>query len=308
MYDLNTAMQLASLLLIFVSFFLFIERIERRKLSYSYASSTFKKINKQQLKGFKNLLAFFFCFTPLFVGFLMPIMEISNWAINYTSENFFSDIFLKSFFNTIILGIMAGIICTLFAFLFNFLKRFETGNYLKGISFILSMGYAIPGLVLAVGIIQLFSLLDNNFLRSYFDLILTGSIVGLLLAYIIKSYALANNSIESGYERINDAIDDVSLSLKVSKLKIFFQVHMPLLKTSILTSLVLVISEVIKELPATLILRPFNFDTLAVTTYIYAAEERMFEAATPAIMIVLIGLVPIFFLSKIIRESRPGKT
>ena len=117
-----------------------------------------------------------------------------------------------------------------------------------------------------------------------------------------------SNSIESGYERINHATDDVSLSLKVSKLKIFFQVHMPLLKTSILTSLILVISEVIKELPATLILRPFNFDTLAVTTYIYAAEERMFEAATPAILIVLIGLIPIFFLSKIIRESRPGNT
>ena len=308
MYDLNTAMQLASLLLIFVSFFLIIERIERRKLSYSYASSTFKTVDKQKLKGLKNFLAFIFCFIPLFIGFLMPIIEISNWAINYTSENFFSDIFIKSFINTILLGIVAGIICTLFAFLFNFLKRFETGNYLKGISFLLSMGYAIPGLVLAVGIIQFFSFLDNNFLRSYFDLIITGSIMGLLMAYIIKSYALANNSIESGYERINHATDDVSLSLKVSKLKIFFQVHMPLLKTSILTSLILVISEVIKELPATLILRPFNFDTLAVTTYIYAAEERMFEAATPAILIVLIGLIPIFFLSKIIRESRPGNT
>ena len=307
MYDLNTAMQLASLLLIFISFFLFLERIERRKLSYSYASSTFKTVKMHKLKGYKNLLAFLFCFTPLFIGFLIPMMEISNWAINYTSENFFSDIFLKSFINTVILGILAGIICTLFAFFFNFLKRFETGSYLKGISFLLSMGYAIPGLVLAVGIIQFFSLLDNNFLSS-FNLILTGSIVGLLLAYVIKSYALANNSIEAGYERINNAIDDVSLSLKVSKFKIFFQVHVPLLKTSILTSLLLVISEVIKELPATLILRPFNFDTLAVTTYVYAAEERMFEAATPAIMIVLIGLVPIFFLSRIIRESRPGKT
>ena len=307
MYDLNTAMQLASLLLIFISFFLFLERIERRKLSYSYASSTFKTVKMHKLKGYKNLLAFLFCFTPLFIGFLIPMTEISNWAINYTSENFFSDIFLKSFINTVILGILAGIICTLFAFFFNFLKRFETGSYLKGISFLLSMGYAIPGLVLAVGIIQFFSLLDNNFLSS-FNLILTGSIVGLLLAYVIKSYALANNSIEAGYERINNAIDDVSLSLKVSKFKIFFQVHVPLLKTSILTSLLLVISEVIKELPATLILRPFNFDTLAVTTYVYAAEERMFEAATPAIMIVLIGLVPIFFLSRIIRESRPGKT
>ena len=307
MYDLNTAMQLASLLLIFISFFLILERIERRKLSYSYASSTFKTVKKHKLEGYKNLLAFLFCFTPLFIGFLIPMIEISNWAINYTSEHFFSDIFLKSFINTVILGILAGIICTLFAFFFNFLKRFETGSYLKGISFLLSMGYAIPGLVLAVGIIQFFSLLDNNFLSS-FNLILTGSIVGLLLAYVIKSYALANNSIEAGYERINNALDDVSLSLKVSKFKIFFQVHVPLLKTSILTSLLLVISEVIKELPATLILRPFNFDTLAVTTYVYAAEERMFEAATPAIMIVLIGLVPIFFLSRIIRESRPGKT
>ena len=124
------------------------------------------------------------------------------------------------------------------------------------------------------------------------------------MAYIIKSYALANNSIESGYERINHATDDVSLSLKVSKLKIFFQVHMPLLKTSILTSLILVISEVIKELPATLILRPFNFDTLAVTTYIYAAEERMYQAALPSLAIVIIGIIPIIFLTKMIRSSR----
>jgi iron(III) transport system permease protein len=129
-----------------------------------------------------------------------------------------------------------------------------------------------------------------------------------LLAYVIKAYALANNSIESGFRRIDRTVDDVSLSLGTSKLKIFFKIHFPLMKTSILTSLILVISEIIKELPATLILRPFNFDTLAVTTYIYAAEERMFEAATPAMMIVLIGLIPIFFLSKIIRESRPGST
>ncbi len=306
MYDLKTAMQLASLLLIFVSVFLLLEKVERRKLSYSYASSTFKPIDKQKLKGTKNLLAFFFCFTPLLIGFLLPIFEITNWALNYTSENFFSKVFLNSLMNTIMLGVAAGIICTFFAFVFNFLKRFEKGIFLKGLSFSLPMGYAIPGLVLAVGIIQFFTFVDNNFLGPNFSLIITGSIVGLLLAYIMKSYALANNSIESGYERISHAIDDVSLSLKVSKFKIFSQVHLPLIKTSLLTSLVLVISEVIKELPATLILRPFNFDTLAVTTYIYAAEERMFEAATPAMMIVLIGLVPIFFLSKIIRDSRPG--
>ena len=306
MYDLNTAMQLSSLLLIFVAIFLLVERLERNKLAYSYAGSTFKPINKIKLKGWKNYLAFIFCFVPLFIGFFLPILEILNWAINYTSESFFSNNFLSSFFNTIFLGLLAGIICTSFAFLFNFLKRFERGTFLKTISFVLSLGYAIPGLVLAVGIIQFFSMLDNNFLRSFLDFVLTGSILGLLLAYVVKAYALANNSIESGFQRIDSAIDDISLSLGTNKTKMFFKVHFPLMKTSILTSLILVISEIIKELPATLILRPFNFDTLAVTTYIYAAEERMFEAATPAMMIVLIGLIPIFFLSKIIKDSRPG--
>ena len=127
------------------------------------------------------------------------------------------------------------------------------------------------------------------------------------MAYVIKSYALASSTIESGYQRINSRVDDVARTLKTSGWSLLAQVHMPLLKTSFLTSMLLVVSEVIKELPATLILRPFNFDTLAVSTYIYASEERMFEAAAPSIAIVLVGLVPIFFLTKTIRSSRPGK-
>ena len=102
-------------------------------------------------------------------------------------------------------------------------------------------------------------------------------------------------------------MEDIAKTLTASNFKILFQVHLPLLKTSFLTSALLVISEVIKELPATLILRPFNFDTLAVSTYIYASEERMFEAAAPSIAIVLVGLIPIYFLTKAIRSSRPGK-
>ena len=101
-------------------------------------------------------------------------------------------------------------------------------------------------------------------------------------------------------------MDDVAITLKNSGFKLLGRVHLPLLKTSFLTSILLVISEVIKELPATLILRPFNFDTLAVSTYIYASEERMFEAAAPAIAIVIVGLIPIIFLTRTIRESRPG--
>ena len=308
MYDLNTAMQLSSILMIFIVFFILIERYERNRMSFTYAGSTFKKTSKKKLRGFKSLCAFVFCFSPLFIGFILPIIELTNWAIFYPSEYFFSTNILSSLFNTATMGLIAGIICTIFALFINFLNRFGGGNFLKLSSQFLSLGYALPGLVLAVGIIQFFSLIDNNLSKYFLGFSLVGSLLGLLLAYIIKAYALANNTIESGFQRISNSIDDVSLSLNGSKLKIFYKVHMPLMKTSIFTSLLLVISEVIKELPATLILRPFNFDTLAVTTYIYAAEERMYEAASPAIMIVLTGLIPIIFLSQLIRDSRPGKS
>ena len=167
------------------------------------------------------------------------------------------------------------------------------------------MGYGLPGIILAIGIMQLFIFLDNYII--FLNFVFTGSILGLLIAYVIKAYALANTSIESGYIRISPYMEDIAKTLTASNFKILLQVHLPLLKTSFLTSALLVISEVIKELPATLILRPFNFDTLAVSTYIYASEERMFEAAAPSIAIVLVGLIPIYFLTKAIRSSRPGK-
>ena len=306
MYDLNTAMQLSSFLLIFVAIFIFIERSERRKMSYSYSSSTFKKTASIKLEGSKNCFALRFCFFPLFIGFILPVIELINWAIFFPSENFLSNNLISTLFNTIILGFTAGILCTIFALVINFLKRFDKGWFLGFFSQFLTLGYALPGIILAIGIIKFFSFLDSSLINTFLKLTLLGSLIGLMLAYVIKAYALASNTIESGFQRINSSIDDISLSLKKTKFEIFLKIHMPLMKTSILTSLLLVISEVIKELPATLILRPFNFDTLAVTTYIYASEERMYEAASPAIMIVLIGLIPIIFLSKIIRDSRPG--
>jgi iron(III) transport system permease protein len=169
----------------------------------------------------------------------------------------------------------------------------------------LSLGYAVPGLILAVGMVQLMVYLDT-FLFSGLDIVLTGSIFGLMIAYVIKTYALANSSIESGYQRISNSMDESSRLLGISGWRMLINVHSPLMKTALLTSVLLVMSDVVKELPATLILRPFNFETLAVSTYTYASEERMLQAAAPAIAIVIIGLIPIIFLSKMIRSSRPN--
>lgn len=305
LYDLQTAMQLSSLLLIFITFFIFIERLSRKNISYTSGSPIYGEIIKVKLKGYKNILAFLICLIPLLVGFVLPILELSNWAINYKLD-FFNKDFLKNSANTIYLAVIAAIFCTFLTLLMNFSIRVQKNNFLFFMSSSLTLGYAIPGLILAIGIMQIFNFLDNYFFSTLFNFVLTGSILGLVIAYIIKAYALSNSVIEPAYLRVSPYMDDIAKTLNASNLKLLKNIHLPLLKTSFLTSIVLVISEVIKELPATLILRPFNFDTLAVSTYIYASEERMYEAAAPSIAIVLVGLIPIYFLSKTIRSSRPG--
>ena len=306
LYDLQTAMQLSSLLLIFVTFFIFLERLSRKNLSYTSGAPVYGEMTQIKLKGFKNIFASFICFIPLFIGFILPILELMNWAINYKLD-FFNEEFIKNSVNTIYLAILAALFCTLLSLIMNFSIRLKNNKFLPYMSSSLTLGYAVPGLILAIGIMQIFNFLDNYIFYSNFNFIITGSIFGLIIAYIIKAYALSNSVIESGFLRVSPFMDDIAKTLNASNFKLLRSIHLPLLKTSFLTSIILVISEVIKELPATLILRPFNFDTLAVSTYIYASEERMFEAAAPSIAIVLVGLVPIFFLTKTIRSSRPGK-
>ena len=303
MYDLTTAMQLASMLLIFITFCLIIERTSRRNASYDSVSSNFKPSPVQKLDSLKSFACFLVCFLPIFIGFLLPILEILNWALSFNS-GFFDKHFLSISSNTILLSVTSAILCTFIAMMINFSIRYKNSPVLKSINPFLNIGYAVPGLILAVGIVQLFVFVDSKLLISLEGYFLTGSIFGLIFAYVIKSYALANSTYEAGYQKINKAIDDSARVLKSGGFNLLYRVHFPILKTSFFTSILLVTSEVVKELPATLILRPFNFETLAVSTYIYASEERMIEAAAPATAIILIGLIPIYFISKMIRASR----
>ena len=305
LYDLQTAMQLASLLLLVIVIFYILERNNRGNELYSSSNSTFSPNIVQNLYGINALLAFSLCFIPIFIGFLLPIIELSIWAYEVNLK-FFDANFINTFTNTIGLSLVTGLVCAALALLINFSVRYKPLFVINRLSSLLSVGYAVPGLILAVGIVQLFVYLDNSVFSSL-DVVLTGSLFGLILAYVIKTYALANSSIESGYERISNSLDDSSKILGTVGWSLLRNIHMPLLKTSILTSILLVMSDVIKELPATLILRPFNFETLAVSAYVYASEERMIQAAAPAIAIVMTGLIPIFFLSKMIRSSRPVK-
>ncbi len=305
MYDLQTAMQLASLLLLIVGLFFILERNSRNNAAFTANNASFVNDNEVKLSGVKSFGAFLACFIPLFVGFILPITELIFWSF-VNESTFFNQKFLQTSFNTISLAIFAGLITAFLALIINFSIRLKPGVIIKKLSSLLSIGYAVPSLILAVGMVQLLIYIDSNFLDTT-DIVLTGSLFGLLVAYIIKTYALANSSIESGYEGINSYIDESSKLLGATGWSMLRRVHVPLMKTSFLTAALLVMSEVVKELPATLILRPFNFETLAVSTYIYAAEERMIQAASPAIAIVLIGLIPIVFLSKMIRSSSQSK-
>ena len=305
LYDFHTAKQLAALLLIVVISFLILEKYTRRKSRYSSGSNVFSPIAAEKLNGFQNIFASLFCFIPVFVGFVLPNIQLGYWALNYKLD-FFNEKFISTAWNTFYLAITAALICAMLAVIINFSIRYKKNKVLNVMSSFLTVGYAVPGLILALGVSQLLVFMDNLIFRDYLNFILTGSIYGLILAFIIKSFALANSTIESGFLRINHKIDDVARSLNTPGWKLLFRIHLPLLTTSFLTSMILVVSEVIKELPASLILRPFNFDTLAVSTYIYAAEERMFDAAAPSIAIVAVGLLPIFVLSRLIVKSRPG--
>ena len=305
MYDIHTAKQLASLLLIIAIMFITAERYSRKNADYSFAGSVFRQVYLLKLTGLKSFLAFVACFIPIFIGFILPILELSYWAFNYKLD-FFNDKFISTAWNSFYLAIITAFLCTLLAIFINFSVRYKNNNILKFLSSFLTVGYAVPGIILAIGVMQLLTFIDSGFIGINVQFVLTGSLVGLIIAYIIKSYALASSTIESGYQRVNKRLDDVARSLKTSGWPLLTSIHLPLLKTSFLTSVLLVVSEVIKELPATLILRPFNFDTLAVYTYIFAAEERMYDAAAPSIAIVMIGLLPIIILTRMIRTSRPA--
>ena len=302
LYDLDTAMQLSSLLLLLITMFYFIERRMTKGIKHTTNNSTFTTSAEIEITGLKAFIPFLVCFIPIFIGFVLPITQLIVWAIE-TNMNIFNTRFLTTSLNTIVLAVSSGIICAFVALLINFSVRINTGDLLSRVKSFLSIGYALPGLVLAVGIMKLFVYLDQSFV-SEFGFVITGSLLGLLLAYIIKAYALANSAIESGYTRISTSIDNSAQLLGSSGWRLLSKIHFPLMTTSFLTAVLLVISEVVKELPATLVLRPFNFETLAVTTYMYAAEERMQQAAGPAIAIVLIGLIPLIFLTKMIRSSR----
>ena len=312
LFNLAVAAQLASLLLLFVAVVLFTEQKGRKQARFTQQNS--QNVQLYKLKGWQAYAATGFCSFVLLLAFVLPLCQLILWCVEIAAEEFDSR-YLGFLLNTLGLGLIAAVVTTLFALLLAYVKRLPTGaaeRRWQGFAIRIStLGYALPGSVLAVGIILSFTFLDQTItgvVQTIFGIsirpLLVGSLFALVLAYSTRFMAVAFAPVEAGFERINPKIIEAAKSLGATPIRLLQQIYIPLLKPGLLTALIIVFVDVMKEMPATLIMRPFGWDTLAVRIYQMTAEGQWERAALPSVTLILLGLIPVFLL---VRSSRPSK-
>ena len=305
--DLALANQLSFYLLIFILGLFILENLSRKKAQYhSPSKGGFKKKSLTTLYGFKAWLAFLFCFLVFFISFLFPVLQMLYWTVIFPKHLTDLNLF-ELFSNTIILVSLSSIVLIGFAFISNYGNRLSRSKFLEILTTFSISGYAIPGIILAVAFITFISWFDNNIINLFeirnIKSIFIGSILGLVVVYFIRFYSLASNGIKSGYLKINYSIDESAYLLGYSKFKTFKNIHIPYLKNSIMLIGILIAIEIIKELPITLIMRPFNFETFATQAYIFASQDLLEAAAAPSLFLILIASFFILITSKYILKD-----
>ena len=305
--DLALANRLSFYLLIFILGLFVLENLSRKKAQYhSTSKGGFKSKTLTRLYGYKSVLALIFCFTVFFISFLFPVLQMLYWTIIFPKH--LADLnLLELFFNTILLVFLSSIVLISLAFISNYGNRVSRSKFLEVLTTFSISGYAIPGIILAVAFITFISWFDNNVINffgfSTIKSIFIGSIFGLVIVYFVRFYSLASNGIKSGYLKINYSIDESAYLLGYSKFKTFKNIHIPYLKNSMLLIGILIAIEVIKELPITLIMRPFNFETFATQAYIFASQDLLEAAAAPSLFLILIASFFILITSRYILKD-----
>ncbi|MBU3016384.1 iron ABC transporter permease [Paraglaciecola agarilytica] len=304
------AAQLAAVLTSFVLVILLIEKHSRRRLRYFHQGQKQNSAKRLTLTPVSALWAVIACLLPVSLGFIIPCAQLLTWAAERATTQIDSG-FIDLIWNSFYLAASAALIAVGLALLFAYAKRLRSHWLLNSQVQIASLGYAIPGTVIAIGAMLMLSAADdalNALTESLFDtsvgLIFSGTLVALLLAYSVRFLAVALHNVEAGLQRIKPSMDDAARSMGLSSFAVLKTVHIPLLRASVLSAILLVFVDVLKELPATLILRPFNFNTLAVRTFELASEERLQDAAVPAIAIVLVGILPVVLLTRALESGK----
>ena len=301
------AAQLAAALLGVIALTLMLEKLSRGRARFH--ETTLRKPVLPSLSPSRTAIAWLACLLPLVGGFLLPATLLINMAASEGDAQFGAK-YLDLAGNSFTLALIASGMAAALALLLAYAERLHPGRWMAGVKRIASLGYAVPGTVIAVGALIPLTAIDHAlilFMRDHYGvtlgLVLTGSAIALVFAYVARFLAVALNAVESSMARIRPSIDDAARSLGAGRGELLTRIHMPMLAGGLASAVLLVFVDVMKELPATIVLRPFNFETLATQVYILAADERLAEAATPSLAIVAVGLIPVMLLSRAIRRA-----
>ena len=316
--DRIAAAQLAAALLGFVILLLWLEKLSRGRARFHNTTGRNRPQHGRRLAGSRAAAAWLACALPLGAGFVLPAgllmrmalaepdAELATGAASAAGEHF-----ARLAGNSLLLAGVTAVIAVAMALLLAYAARLARSRLTEALNRLVSLGYAVPGSVIAVGVLIPVTRLDNWLAASWTawfgsnpGLLITGGIAALVYAYLVRLLAVALQTVQASLAKITQSMDDAARSLGQTQTQTLWRVHVPLLRGSLFTAMLLVFVDVMKELPATLVMRPFNLDTLATQTYTLASDERLAEAALPALAIVAVGLLPLIVLSRQIARSR----
>nr|WP_158966066.1 iron ABC transporter permease [Chachezhania sediminis] len=302
--DRAGAAQLALCLLAFALILAMAERAQRGEARFHHAGKRSMRLPPTPLKGWRAAAATTFCTVPVLLGFALPVVILVSMGVG-SGQDLFGRRYQAFLQNSLTLATIAAVLTLCAAIVIGFYQRQLPGRLSAGAAYVARLGYAVPGGVIAVGLVVPFAAFDNGldaWMRATFDvstgLLVTGSIWLLIAAYMVRFLAAALGAYEGGQSTVHANMDAAARSLGQTPLGTLRRVHLPILTPSLLTALLIVFVDVMKELPATLIMRPFNYDTLAVQAYRLASDERLEGAAVPSLVIVAVGLLPVILICR----------
>ncbi|MBS4178035.1 ABC transporter permease [Lederbergia citrea] len=306
--DIESSIKLAASLMGLVIFILVIEKLLRGKKQYSFSTTKIRPLPLVRLKGAKAAWATVYGMFIFSLGFLIPVIQLIDWLILTWGKIPAYD-FLTHVKNSVMVAGISSILIILFALIVGNFGRLVHGRIAKTLPKLTILGYSIPGAVIAVAVVTAFIAIDKSLAPLYnlmgisTTLLLSVSLVMLISAYIIRFFAIGYNSIESGYDKIGTDFRDASRLLGMGLTKTFFKVDIPMMKGAIISGFILVFIDILKEIPLTLILRPFNFETLSTKAFQYASDEKIMEASHASLLIVGISALAIFVFHKLLEKE-----
>lgn len=308
--NLGGAAQIATIMLMFVVILVTLERYSRRRQQQYAGRDNRDPIQRFTMSFPRQMICLAVCALPVLFGFAIPAFTLGLYAWEYFDTSWNPD-FLENTLNSLFLSGTAALTTLLIGVTLAYSRRLHNTRKMQVLMRLSSLGYAMPGAVLAVGVIVPLAGFDNwldTLMRDHFGistgLLLSGSAFAMVFAYTVRFLAVSAGSVESALQKITPSMDMASRSLGHSPGKTLIKVHLPMLRGTLLTAALVVFVDCMKELPATLILRPFNFETLATYVYQFASDERLYHSALPSLIIVLAGIIPIILMSRSISNSR----